>query len=86
MLHLSTLMQCLLELIEQFTHFGTIATAITGKGFIPAAKDLFGMLKRNFLATASLWWIPGFTLVGVAQGDTKNIVDPWLHSGGCNVR
>jgi hypothetical protein len=56
--------QCLLELIEQFTHFGTIATAITGKGFIPAAKDLFSMLKRNFLATASLWWIPGFTLVG----------------------
>lgn len=50
--------------MEQFTHFATVATAITGKGFIPAAKDLFDMLKRNFLVTYSLWWIPDFTLVG----------------------
>ena len=70
-------LQCFLELLEQFTHFATVATAITGKGFIPAAKDLFDMLKRNFLATYSLWWIPDFTLVGQGgEGVPRCVVDP----------
>jgi len=54
--------QPLLALAEQFTRFATVATAISGKAFVPAAKDLFDMLKRNFLATVSVWWVPDFVL------------------------
>ncbi|GAX82186.1 hypothetical protein CEUSTIGMA_g9614.t1 [Chlamydomonas eustigma] len=53
---------CILNLVEQFTVFATIAVAISGKGFIPAAMELFAILERNFLQTTTLWWIPGFCL------------------------
>jgi len=59
---LNCIAQCFLELLQQFTTFAVITTAITGKAFVPAAMDLFSMLKRNFLCTYSLWWIPNFTL------------------------
>jgi hypothetical protein len=54
--------QCLLSIIEQFTRFVSIATAITGKAFIPAGQDLWGMMSRLLLPTANLWWIPSFVL------------------------
>jgi hypothetical protein len=57
--------------LQQFTTFAVITTAITGKAFVPAAMDLFSMLKRNFLCTYSLWWIPNFTLVGFIRSLTK---------------
>jgi hypothetical protein len=31
--------------------FATIAAAITGQSFVAAATEIFGVLKRNFLAT-----------------------------------
>mmetsp|Transcript_10685 Transcript_10685/g.26363 ORF Transcript_10685/g.26363 Transcript_10685/m.26363 type:complete len:616 (-) Transcript_10685:459-2306(-) len=57
---LNCIVQPILAMCEMFTRFATIAAAITGQPFVVAAKDIFGVLKRNFLQTYTLWWIPGF--------------------------
>ncbi|PNW73072.1 hypothetical protein CHLRE_14g617800v5 [Chlamydomonas reinhardtii] len=59
---LNCVMQPLLALAEKFTRFATIACAITGQPFVPAAKAVFDTLKRNFLQTYSLWWVPDTVL------------------------
>ena len=54
---------------EKFTRFATIATAITGQAFVPAAKAVFDTLKRNFLQTYSLWCgRPGLLAGGRRRG------------------
>lgn len=45
--------QPILALIEQFSKFATVTTAITGQSFVEAAKSTFALLKRNFLRTYS---------------------------------
>ncbi|KXZ51690.1 hypothetical protein GPECTOR_11g140 [Gonium pectorale] len=50
--------QPLLALLEKFTRFATIAAAITGQALVPSAKSVFETLKRNFLQTYSMWWVP----------------------------
>ncbi len=52
-------LRSLLRAQEKFTRFATIACAITGQPFVPAAKAVFDTLKRNFLQTYSLWWVGG---------------------------
>ncbi|GLC41131.1 hypothetical protein PLESTB_001794700 [Pleodorina starrii] len=79
--------QPILALMEKFTRFATIATAITGQAFVPSARVVYDTLKRNFLQTYSMWWVPdrvlGFTVfllslswggivVGATYGMTKN--------------
>ncbi|GIL45985.1 hypothetical protein Vafri_3091 [Volvox africanus] len=79
--------QPILALLEKFTRFATIATAITGQGFLPAARAVFDTLRKNFLQTYSMWWVPervlGFTVFlfslswggivfGITYGMTKN--------------
>ncbi|KAG2425823.1 hypothetical protein HXX76_013448 [Chlamydomonas incerta] len=59
---LNCFLQPLLALAEKFTRFATIACAITGQPFVPAAKAVFDTLKRNFLQTYSLWWVPDSVL------------------------
>ncbi|GFR42645.1 hypothetical protein Agub_g3582 [Astrephomene gubernaculifera] len=54
--------QPLLAMMEKFTRFATIAAAITGDAFVPAAKSVFDTLKRNFLQTYSVWWVPDSVL------------------------
>ncbi|KAG2490630.1 hypothetical protein HYH03_011021 [Edaphochlamys debaryana] len=55
---LNCIAQPLLALAEKFTRFATIATAITGQPFVAGAKTVFETLKRNFLNTYSMWWVP----------------------------
>lgn len=45
--------QPILAMLEQFSKFATVMTAITGDGFVDAAKNTFHLLKRNFLQTYS---------------------------------
>ncbi|PNH00388.1 hypothetical protein TSOC_013788, partial [Tetrabaena socialis] len=68
---INCIVQPMLALAEQFTRFATIAAAITGDAFVPAAKTVFGTLKRNLLQTYSLWcacrralhtWVPDAVL------------------------
>lgn len=54
--------QPILAMIEKFSKFATITTAITGQGFVAAAKDTFDLLKRNFMRTYSVWWVPEMVL------------------------
>jgi hypothetical protein len=42
---------------EKFTRFATIATAITGQAFVPAARTVFETLRRNFLQTYTMWCV-----------------------------
>lgn len=53
---LNCIAQPILEMLEQFTKFATVMTAITGDAFVPAAKSTFTLLKRNFLQTYSGAW------------------------------
>ncbi|GIL71730.1 hypothetical protein Vretimale_835 [Volvox reticuliferus] len=79
--------QPILALLQKFTSFATIATAITGQAFLPAARAVFDTLTKNFLQTYSVWWVPdrvlGFTVFlfslswggivfGSTYGMTKN--------------
>uniref|UniRef100_A0A7S0UT24 Choline transporter-like protein n=1 Tax=Polytomella parva TaxID=51329 RepID=A0A7S0UT24_9CHLO len=54
--------QPFLAMAEQFTRFATIAVAITGEAFVPAARYSYDLLRRNFLATYNLWWVPDLVL------------------------
>ncbi|MEW5304380.1 MAG: hypothetical protein WDW36_006991 [Sanguina aurantia] len=59
---LNCIIQPILALCEQFTKFATIAVAVTGKSFVDASKQVFGVLSRCMLQTYSLWWIPEMVL------------------------
>ncbi|GIL71583.1 hypothetical protein Vretimale_712 [Volvox reticuliferus] len=43
---------------DKFTRFTSIAAAVTGQPFMPAARAVFNLLQINFLPPYSLWWVP----------------------------
>ncbi|GLI59224.1 hypothetical protein VaNZ11_001067 [Volvox africanus] len=51
---------------DKFTRFTSIAAAVTGQAFIPAARAVFDLLQINFLPPYSLWWVPN-TLLDVTS-------------------
>lgn len=46
--------------------FATIFAAITGLGFCEAGKEVTSILKRNFLSSYAVWWMPAFVLNSIA--------------------
>jgi len=48
--------------VDQFTLFATISVSVSGKGFFPASKDMFGLIKRNIGTVANFWGMPNFVL------------------------
>jgi hypothetical protein len=51
-------------LIELLASGATMMAAVTGEGFIPAARHVTGLLRRHACRTLVVWYIPG-TLLGL---------------------
>mmetsp|Transcript_49726 Transcript_49726/g.95038 ORF Transcript_49726/g.95038 Transcript_49726/m.95038 type:complete len:549 (+) Transcript_49726:102-1748(+) len=63
---LQCVLECVFSLIEYLTNFATIFAAITGLGFCEAGKEVTSILKRNFLSSYAVWWMPAFVLNSIA--------------------
>jgi len=55
-------LECVYQFIEFISQFATIMAAITGMSFCDSAREVTDLLKRNFLASYAVWWMPGFVL------------------------
>lgn len=55
-------LECVYQFIEFISKFATIMAAITGMSFCDSAHEVTDLLKRNFLSSYAVWWMPGFVL------------------------
>ena len=51
--------ECVFALVSFVSKFATIRMAITGDGFCDAANDVSALLKRHFMSSYGVWWLPG---------------------------
>jgi len=63
---LSFFLECVYTLIEYLTKFATIMAAITGEAFLVAGRRSTDLLKRNFLKSYGVWFLPPLILQSAA--------------------
>lgn len=59
---LVVMFQYLLIIVELITKFATVNLAITGQSFMDAGRSVTAMLKRNFMDTFGVWYLPPLIL------------------------
>ncbi|KAK3288905.1 hypothetical protein CYMTET_3638 [Cymbomonas tetramitiformis] len=66
MMIIACCLECIYSLIEYISKFATIFAAITGSSFCESAQEVMTLLKRNFISSYAVWWLPKFVLNCVA--------------------
>uniref|UniRef100_A0A7S0WF10 Choline transporter-like protein n=1 Tax=Ostreococcus mediterraneus TaxID=1486918 RepID=A0A7S0WF10_9CHLO len=58
----TTIMDCIGEIIEALTTFATIQCAISGEDLCTSGREVTRLLNDNFLSAVRVWWLPEMVL------------------------
>ena len=58
----TSIMDCIGEIIEALTRFATIQCAISGDDLCTAGREVTRLLNDNFLSAVRVWWLPEMVL------------------------